>query len=194
MSQLSFKKDLQIQNILFDEYASQMCHITIICLNFDAQGTALCRCDGQIQEINLPTIRKIIFGLSKSALENYLQAIFDPNYFSEDLHHDENDQIIFRLPELQKLKRYDITNLAKQSLKNLKKSQGATIHYFIEQNDTHPGKDVCCPTSTLYGNTNSRIFHKTNCQSFNAITCTALFNSHTEAVAADFKPCQLCKP
>ena len=188
---LSFKKDLKLQNILIDEYVSNACQITVICLNFDGQGNALCRCDGQIREMNLQAIRKIIFGISKKALENYLHAIFDPDYSSDDIHLDHNGQVIFNLPELQKLKKYDITNLAKHSLKDLNNLALETIHYFREQETTNQGD---CTIAALYGNTKSQVFHRADCPSFNAISCTSLFNNHSEAVAANFKPCRICKP
>lgn len=193
MTELSFKKDLKLQNILLDEFVSSACQIKVICLNFDGQGNALCRCDGQVREISLRTMRKVIFGISKEALKNYLHAIFDPDYYSEDIRRDGDGKIIFNLPELQKLKKYDITNLAKSSLKDLHDLKLETIYYFREQEAAAENQGGCT-FSALYGNTKSRVFHKPDCPSFNAINCTSLFNSHAEAVAANFKPCRICKP
>jgi len=192
MTELSFKKNISLQNILFDEYVHKACQINVVFLNFDGQGSGLCRCDGEMQEIDLPTMRKIIFGIPKKDLEDYLNAIFDPNCHSDEVSRSPDGEIIFKQPELQKLKKYDTSNLAKHSLKDLQDLPTERLYYFTEQNAT--GNRGACLTTALYGNTKSRVFHRPDCQSFSAISCTSLFNSHAEAIAANFKPCRICKP
>jgi hypothetical protein len=192
MAKLSFQKDMSLHNILFDEYVDEACRINVISLNFDGCGSALCRCDGKMREINLPTMRKVIFGVARVDLEVYLRAIFDPDCASADINRAPDGKIIFRLPELQKLKKYDTDNLAKCSLKDLQALPQERLYYFTEQ-DANPGQAACASTE-LYGNTKSQIFHRPDCRSFSAISCTSLFSSHAQAVAANFKPCNICKP
>ncbi len=192
MTNLTFTKDSSLTNILFDEYVHEACQINIITLNFDGKGTALCRCDNKMQAIDLPTMRKILFGIAKVDLANYLNAIFDPDCLSDDIKRSPDGEIIFRLPELQKLKKYDTSNLAKQSLRYLQDIHTDNIYYFTEQDS--PTAQSICNVTALYGNTKSRVFHRSDCQSFSAISCTSLFNSQAEAKAAGFKPCRICKP
>jgi hypothetical protein len=192
MTKLAFKKNTTLQNILLDEYVDKACQIEVISMNFDGQGGALCRCDGKMQEIDLQTMRKIIFGISKKDFENYLCAIFDSNCSSDEINRSADGKIIFRLPELQKLKKYDTSNLAKRSLKSLQETTTDSLDYFTELRDGD--QQTTCMTTALYGNTKSRVFHRSDCKSFNAISCTSLFDSHAEAIAANFKPCRMCKP
>jgi len=192
MAQLSFRKDISLHNILFDEYVDGACQIDIISLNFDGSGGALCRCDGKIREIDLAAIRKIIFGVAKRDLEVYLSAIFDPDCQSSYINRTPAGEIIFRTPELQKLKKYDTSNLAKCSLKDIQALPQERIYYFTEQNAA--AQQTTCAATELYGNTKSRVFHRSDCRSFSAISCTSLFSSHAQAVAANFKPCSICKP
>ncbi len=192
MVKLSFKKDISLRNILFDEYIDGAEQIDIVALNFDGSGSALCRCDGEMREIDLPTIRKIIFGIAKNDLESYLSAVFNPDCASSYISRTPDGQIIFRTAKLQKLKRYDTSNLAKCSLKDIQALPQERIYYFIEQDAET--RQTARTATELYGNTKSRVFHRPDCRSFSAISCTSLFNSHAQAVAANFKPCSICKP
>ena len=189
---LSFTKNLEQQNILFDEYFAEHCKINILAYNYDGQGNALCECDGQITEIPADTIKRIIFGVSKETIENYLRSIFDPDSQTEFINR-QNGHLLFRLLELKKLKKYDIVNLAKRTLKDFSNFPEPTFRYFVE---SQPNATVSCSTSdeSLYGNTKSKVFHRKSCKSFNSITCTSLFSSHSEAESAGFKPCRICKP
>jgi micrococcal nuclease len=44
------------------------------------------------------------------------------------------------------------------------------------------------------GNTQSFIFHKSNCRHFNCKNCTKIFQSREEAISAGYRPCKICKP
>ena len=44
------------------------------------------------------------------------------------------------------------------------------------------------------GNAKSNVFHSSNCQYYNCKNCTVLFKSASEAKAAGYRPCKLCKP
>lgn len=190
---LTYSKNLSLQNILFDEYFVEHCNISIIAFNYDGQGNALCQCDGKTHQLEASTVKKIIFGVSKQIIENYLKSIFDPDS-QNDLIIKQNGHILFRLLELKKLKKYDILNLAKATLKDLSLLKLETFHYFVPAtNHSTPSSGVVC-ARPLYANTKSNIFHTPECKSFNSITCTTLFNSHSEAVSAGFKPCGRCKP
>ena len=193
MTILSFTKNTGLQNILFDEYFSQYCNITIIALNYDGNGTALCSCDGELQQIDITSIKKFIFGVPLKTLENYLQSIFDPNFEAKEIN-SENGLIKFRMEELNKLKKYDIDNLAKKTLKELHSFEGDHFSYFEETSGALAVQGSCATTKEVYGNTKSLVFHKTNCKSFNAITCTSLFTSHSEALNSGYKPCKMCNP
>ena len=125
-------------------------------------------------------------------VENYLKSIFDPDSQTDFISR-ENGHLLFRLLELKKLKKYDILNLAKATLKEFSEFEEKTFHYFEEVASENAGACPSCSTA-LYGNTKSRVFHRASCKSFNSITCTSLFNSHSEAVNAGFKPCRICKP
>ncbi len=192
MKHLAFTKNQELQNILFDEYFAEFFNISIFAYNYDGNGNALCQCDGTITELDTETIKKIIFGVPKQTIENYLKSIFDPNSQADFINR-QNGHLLFRLQELKKLKKYDILNLAKTTLKKFSTYQLDTFYYFTKTEDIDAAD---CPTSStaLYGNTKSKVFHKTNCKSFNSITCTSLFNSHSEAVNAGYKPCGICKP
>lgn len=160
--------------------------------NYDGQGNTLCECDGAITEIDADTVKKIIFGAPKSSIENFLKSIFDPDSHS-DFINDPDNTPSFHLPELKKLKKYDVLNLAKATLKEFSTYSEDTFHYFTKSKSSNSAECLTCSTA-LYANTKSKVFHKTDCKSFNSITCTSLFNSHSEAVNAGFKPCQICKP
>nr|MBF0220653.1 hypothetical protein [Desulfobulbaceae bacterium] len=193
MKNLSFTKNLSLQNILFDEYFSNFCNITIVAYNYDGNGNALCECDGAITELEADTVKKIIFGAPKISVENYLKSIFDPDSLA-DFKGTTEGHLKFNLPELKKLKKYDVLNLAKTTLKTFSAYSDDTLHYYTRTEK--PASAAACQTcsTALYANTKSKVFHKTDCKSFNSITCTSLFNSHSEAVSAGFKPCRICKP
>ncbi len=193
MSIISFSKNVTIQNILFDEYFSEYCHIDVIAFNYDNNGNCLCKCDGKLMELDPITIKRIMYGASKGIIENYLQSIFSTDIQSSDITK-ENGEVLFRLSELKKLKKYDVANLAKKTLKEVYSAKVNSYLYFTEcdqntQDDCETGYSI-----QLYGNTKSQVFHRSDCKSFNSITCTSMFNSSAEAKSAGYKPCKICKP
>jgi|GEM_PF-2210733 len=192
MEQVTFTKNLDHLNILFDEYFAECCTITIIAYNYDGQGNALCKCDNKLTEIDVETLKKIIFGVPRDAIENYLRGIFDPAPKPAFVT-GQDRELSFRLPELKKLKKYDLLNLAKETFKRFSDYPKDTFHYFSKTANVNNAKCSTAAT-TVYGNTKSNVFHKTTCKSFNSISCTALFNSHSEATSAGFTPCKICKP
>ncbi len=129
-NQLSFRKDLSRQNILFDEYFAEHQEVEIVACNYDGHGTALCRGDGALAEINLAHVKRIIFGASKEAVETFLTGIFNPEAETEDITR-QDDAPVFRLPELQKMKRYEAGNLAKKTLKEFKEHGPDHLRYFL---------------------------------------------------------------
>jgi hypothetical protein len=193
---LSFKKNLKKQNTLFDEFFSEFNQVDIISFNYNGQGDALCECDGKLSAIDPHRLEKILFGVHKLSLENYLKSIFDPNSQSDEIHRT-GAELIFRSPELTKLKKYDIANLAKKTLKEVQDEEGDIIVYFEDQN---PGN--CCSASAskpktdtqLFGNTTSKVLHKSTCKSYNPATCTAAFYDCKEAKKSGYKPSGQCKP
>ena len=193
MTLLSFSKITDQQNILFDEYFGPYCNITIIALNYDGNGTALCNCDGALLKVELPVINKLLFGVPVTTLQNYLQSIFDPNFGSNELQY-ENGRIVFSLAELNKLKKYDIDNLAKKTLKELRTFEGEVFRYYEETTGALEAQGACVATTQVYGNTKSLVFHRADCKSFSAITCASLFTSPSEAESAGYKPCKICHP
>jgi len=192
MQQVTFTKNENYLNLLFDEFFSEYCTITIIAYNYDGQGSALCKCDGKLAEIDIAALKKIIFGVSKDDIEEYLRSLFDPDLTPTSLT-EKDGQPVFRLPELQKVKKYDLLNLAKATFKKFADYPKETFHYFNKTTRVDNNKCASAQT-TVYGNTKSNVFHKSTCKSFNSITCTALFNSHSEAINAGFKACRICKP
>ena len=126
---ISFTRNATLQNILFDEYFSEHQSITVIAFNYDGDGTALCRCDDSLSEIKKANLHKIIFGVDKTILEAYLSSIFDPEMENEEIHR-QNDAPLFRLLKLQNMKKYDVTNLAKQTLKEVQALTNDTFHYY----------------------------------------------------------------
>jgi micrococcal nuclease len=48
--------------------------------------------------------------------------------------------------------------------------------------------------SVYHGNMDSKVFHRTGCKYFNCTTCTAIFKTKDQALAAGYKPCGMCKP
>ena len=190
MTILSFAKNFELENPLFDEYFGDSTILNIIALNIDGQGTALCRCDGQLKEIDLETVKRIMNGAPKSSIEDYLKSIFDPDFESNSINR-EAGAPVFRTDELNNLNKYDVANLAKKTLKEMSELSGDHIIYFRERIAQEVGSDT---SASLYGNARSNVFHKPDCNIFNSITCTSLFNDSEEAVAAGYKPCKICKP
>lgn len=128
---ISFTRNATLHNILFDEYFAEYHSVAVLAFNYDGAGTALCRCDGTLTEIQKDNLRKIIFGVDKAVLEAYLTSIFDPESENEGIHR-QNGVPFFRLPELQNMKKYDIANLAKKTLKELQAQAANTFHYFTK--------------------------------------------------------------
>lgn len=44
------------------------------------------------------------------------------------------------------------------------------------------------------GNPDSKIFHKSGFRYFSSTNCTAVFSAPSEAAAAGYAPCKVCKP
>jgi len=193
MTILTFTKNAQLRNILFDEFFSPHCTIGIIALNYDGKGTALCNCDGVLRQMDLASVDKVLFGVPVETLENYLRGIFDPNFGSHELRY-ENGRIVFKMGELNKLKKYDIDNLAKKTLKELQGFEGEHFKYFDETSGALAATGACPSSTQVYGNTKSLVFHRPDCKSFSAITCTSLFSTPGEAKSAGYKPCKICHP
>lgn len=128
---ISFTKDTTKQNILFDEFFSEHATIEIVAFNYNGTGAALCQCDGDLMEIQPDNLRKIIFGTDKGTLETYLTGIFDPETESNDILR-KNDTPIFRLPELQQMKKYDAANLAKKTLQEVHELPDDAFRYFVK--------------------------------------------------------------
>ena len=193
---LSFRKNLLARNLLLDEYFLEHDHVDIIALNYDAHGTALCRCDGRLAVLSARRIERIVLGAPKADVEHYLQGIFDPACPSEDVQRI-GDHLEFRLPVLAAMKKYDLLNLAKETLRAVHALPGDMVHYFEEQGEL-PCKNPAGPrpkdSTPFRGNESSRIFHRTSCNSCNEKGCAAAFASREDALKAGFKPCGLCKP
>jgi len=144
-SQIAFTKNASLQNILFDEFFSEHDTIEVVAFNYDGAGTALCHCDGSLAEIHKSNLRKIIFGCDKKTIETYLQGIFDPDTETEALQR-KNDTPIFRLPELNQMKRYDVANLAKKTLQDVHAHGEDPFRYYSKTSDT-PCKDDSLPAA-----------------------------------------------
>lgn len=137
---ITFSKAAKLQNILFDEYFAEHQTITVIAFNYDGTGTALCRCDGTFAEIKKANLHRIIFGAEKTALEAYLLGIFDPDTETDEIKRQNGDPI-FRLPGLQMMKKYDVANLAKTTLKAVQSQTAAFFHYYTQTADGAPAAD-----------------------------------------------------
>lgn len=134
----TFTKDVTLQNVLFDEYFAEYQTITVIAFNYDGAGAALCRCNGSFVEIKKTNLRRIIFGAEKSAIEAYLLGIFDPDTETDEVQR-QHDEPIFRLAELKAMKKYDIANLAKETLKAIQSKSMTHFHYYTHGGT--PGKN-----------------------------------------------------
>lgn len=49
-------------------------------------------------------------------------------------------------------------------------------------------------TVKLLGNTESNVFHSSDCKFSKSENCTAVFNDRDKAVEQGYKPCGVCKP
>lgn len=126
---LSFARNTTLSNILFDEYFAEHPLIEVIAFNYDGAGTALCHCADRLVEINKDNLHKIIFGGDKTLLESYLNSIFDPELENDTIHR-RHGAPFFRLPELRTMKKYDVANLAKKTLKEVQALTSETFHYY----------------------------------------------------------------
>ncbi len=132
---ISLARNATLHNILFDEYFAEHPLIEVLAFNYDGSGTALCRCDGTLAEIEKANLRKIIFGVDKAMLETYLTSIFDPDLETEGIHR-QNGIPFFRLPALQTMKKYDVANLAKKTLKEVQAQEANPFHYYTKIDGT----------------------------------------------------------
>lgn len=134
---ISFARNATLQNILFDEYFAEHQSIDVIAFNYDGNGTALCFCDGTLAEIDKNNLRKIIFGVDKTMLEAYLVSVFDPESETDGIRRQDGVPL-FRLPELKDMKKYDVANLAKKTLKEVESQAANVFHYYNSITDTMP--------------------------------------------------------
>jgi len=196
---LRFKKIGKRQNILYDEFFLKESVIDFICFNYDNRGSALCLCDGELRKLDLDRVNKILFGVETTRLDVFIQGLYRYDIVSADLVR-ANNEIQFRLEELQKLDKYEIGNMAKKIRKQLLGLGVDRFHYFTKQTEAvrRPEEQkskagtVAGKSSTLFGNVNSRIFHRQSCKSFNSTSCTVEFRNREEAVATGYRPCKQC--
>ena len=116
-------------NLLFDEYFAPYQSIIVLACNYDGNGTALCRGDDQLVELSKVNLRRILFGVELGKVEAYLISIFDPETESDEISHGQGE-IPFRQPELQGMKKYDLANLAKQTLKEVRAQASPRLCYY----------------------------------------------------------------
>lgn len=138
---ITFNKDTPLQNILFDEYFAEYDTIAVIAFNYDGAGTALCRCNDTLVEIEKANLHKIIFGADKTALEAYLHSIFDPETETDDIRRQDGCPV-FRLQELRDMKKYDVANLAKKTLQEVHAQTADPFHYFIKTDEAPAEKKL----------------------------------------------------
>jgi hypothetical protein len=197
---LQFKKNKKKKNILFDEFFAESSVVEFIAFNYDAEGSALCRCDGELRKIEKGRVNKILLGASKARIDSYMRGIFDQDHFSEDVIR-VGGEVRFRLQELNEIDKYELGNLAKKTHKELQKEEIERLVYFVEVNSS---KTACASnrrtkkgnkkSESLRGNANSRVFHYPGCRSYAGKGNTERFAARKEAVAAGYNPCKLCGP
>ena len=187
---LCFTKIAARQNILFDEFFLEATQVEFIAFIYDGAGTAICRCDARLQQIDQDTVNKILFGVTKERLDAFIKGIFDPYTPTDDLQRIGGSPR-FRLAELNELSKYSLGNLAKKIHKELQAEEIEQFLYYAElQAKANPAPPP--RTGLLHGNTNSGVFHRPGCAFYEGKECTAKFLSREEAVAAGYKPCKLC--
>lgn len=128
---LAFRKKSDRQNSLYDEYFLAAAEIQIIAFNFDGNGAALCRCDGQLQAIPGERLARIIFGVKSGRLQKFLTAIFDADCPSEDLER-RGAEMVFHDPKVAAMPHYDLGNLAKHTCKELAEAHLDLVRYYEE--------------------------------------------------------------
>lgn len=60
--------------------------------------------------------------------------------------------------------------------------------------DRENGQDTPNEASTLVGNTDSLVFHLSDCKFSHSKKCTQHFISKEEAIGQGYKPCKICNP
>lgn len=190
---LRFKKIAAKQNILFDEFFLEYNDIEFIAFNFNAQGSALCRCDGVLQAIDKNTVAKILFGVTTARLDIFVRGIYNPDCHSEDLKKTAGE-LVFNQSELNELSKYSLGNLAKEIHKKLEEHHEVMFSYYEEEFEGgQTGEEPAPPQSKLLrGNTKSLLFHNPGCINYDGKQCTAKFVSRKEAVSSGYKPCKIC--
>lgn len=193
---LRFTKRQDLQNLLYDDFFHEANLIDVIAFNIDNEGSALCRCDGQLQLLTNDSVQKIIFGAEYVRLDAFINGIYNPDVMSVDLTYTAGN-LRFRIEELNGLDKYDLGNLAKKIHKELQQMSGARLSYFKEipvvtdTTATHAALEMKGAAQFL-GNSNSHIYHRPECKSCNTATCTVAFTSEAEAAAAGYRPCKTC--
>ncbi|WP_147821682.1 Ada metal-binding domain-containing protein [Salidesulfovibrio onnuriiensis] len=49
-------------------------------------------------------------------------------------------------------------------------------------------------SAPFHGNRKSRIFHQSSCRYYNCKNCVVVFETRSDAIAAGFRPCKICRP
>jgi hypothetical protein len=67
-----------------------------------------------------------------------------------------------------------------------------------EPADTTPEKNIIDKTKDadgkLLGNTETHVFHKSDCNFAESKNCTAVFNARDDAIKEGYNPCRICNP
>lgn len=189
---LSFKKIKKRKSLLYDEFFAETTQIHILAFNYDDMGSALCRCDGTLQKIGPNRLERILFGIEKQNVLDYLQSLYDM-----DFHVDESprhgDRFDFKVAALKKLSRFDAGNLAKQTRKELAKEDIDLFRYYEEI--PPPACTVSSAGSGSFcGNSKSKILHRAKCKRFKVSSSTVRFKTKKEALSVGYKLCTSCNP
>lgn len=57
---------------------------------------------------------------------------------------------------------------------------------------TKPAQPAAVKGSGFHGNTQTHVFHASNCRYYNSKSCTEQFATADEAVKKGYKPCKIC--
>ncbi len=200
-SNLVFIKNKKNQNIIYDEFFLEADRVEIIAFNYDSKGSALCRCDGRLRKVDSDKVAKILFGVSIDRLNGFLRAIYDEDYYSEDLAK-KSGNLTFRLEQLNEMLKYDRSNLAKKIHRDLEADKNEHFKYYKEQQGqcSTPAGNTAAPktgrasrTRNIRGNEKTKVFHGPGCRNYDSKHCTAQFKTEKEARAAGYKPCTQCQ-
>lgn len=72
---------------------------------------------------------------------------------------------------------------------------GLTLGAALALAASPPAKDHVPAAEIVYhGNVRSKKFHRPGCRYYNCRSCTAVFRSQAQAIAAGYAPCKVCRP